>query len=239
MNRWVVCLIAAPVFSGASVSRLAVADVVAKWPFTGNTYAPTIAGTPIAGLVVSNLTATSLASLPAKFNSSSPPFSNYTGASGATFLDLGWSRGAFSVTARNWISFTVTNNSATPIQLTEFAFGIRNAGTGPPSYTLRYDNVGGTAFTSEIAGGSTPSTNAWGYRSHIDLTLMLPVGSVTEFRLYGYGGTPGTEAYNTRFDDIRAVFTAVASVPETSAWAMGTAAVVAAWGAARFGRTNR
>ncbi|MBX3424052.1 MAG: hypothetical protein KF688_00095 [Pirellulales bacterium] len=240
MNRRMVCWLAAFALSGNCDSRFAVADVVATWPFTGSSYAPMITGTPIAGLLIGNISVTSPSWMSTTTGSSTTPVPSYPDASKGPYLDTQWNKIAFSANASGSIGFTVTNDSVSPVQLTGFAFGIRNSGSGPPTYSLRYRINGIGGFTDEAASGSISSSNSsWFYKSHTDLTLSLPVGSVAEFRLYGYGGSGPVTQNNIRIDDVRAVFTAVASVPEASAWAMGGAAVVAAWGAARFGRTNR
>ncbi|MBX3432824.1 MAG: hypothetical protein KF847_05855 [Pirellulales bacterium] len=238
MNRWVVFLIAAFVLGGACVSRLAVADVVATWPFTGNTYAPTITGTPIAGLTVGDLSITTPNAAVSTLKITIPS-SNYSGASGTTLLETAWTKGGFSATARGSFGFTVINSSSGAVQLSGLAFGVRMNSAGPTAYGVRYSINDTNPFTDEIASGSIATSESWFYKSHNDLSLLLPAGSTTEIRVYGYGGLANSTTYAIRFDDVRAVFTAVASVPEASAWAMGTAVVVAAWGAARFGHTKR
>ena len=85
-------------------------------------------------------------------------------------------------TAGKYVYFTVTNNSATELQITNISItGAQASGTGPTTFGMMYQIGAGaaTVFTSSVAG-PTPSFTG---------LVNLCAGQTVTFSLCGWGGT--------------------------------------------------
>ncbi len=224
---------------------IASADLVASWNFGTSTpvASPAVSG-PISGFTIGDFSiGNSLGTVTAPINTTSPSGS-YSGASGGENIGNAQRTGALVTgsSGSGYFSFTVTNNSGSVVQLTDYDFGIRSTGTGSTSYTLRSS---ADSFASDVFTGTLAANSAWSLKNNSFSAYNIPSNNTPiELRLYGYNGTgsPGSGTQNTRIDDVTATFVAVAAVPEPTAFLFGglvCGVIGLAAGAKKLGRKSQ